>query len=148
VTYSDADVVRYINQYLVPYRASMGERADGLLFRASHVIWTPSVGLADHRGTVHYVGVGFAPPAEFLSTLRIGRARCLMAWMRYAEAAAELEAAVAAGDAMTPEALFWLATAQYFGQRDTARMYATWETLVTRYPDSPWAKRTYPAQAE
>jgi hypothetical protein len=141
-------VARYISDHLVPYQATMGERAAGPLFRANHVIWTPSVGLADHRGNVHYVGVGFAPPAEFLSTLRIGRARCLMAWMRYAEAVAELEAAAAARDAMTPEALFWLATAQYFGQRDTARMYATWETLVARYPDSPWAKRTYPAPVE
>jgi hypothetical protein len=138
-------VAQYINDHLVAYRASMGDRTSGPLFRANHIIWTPSAGLADHKGNVHYVTVGFTPPSEFLSTLRIGRARCLMAWMRYTEAAQELEQAAAVPNTMTAEALFWLATAYYFEKRDTTRMYETWAALVARYPDSPWAKHTYPA---
>jgi hypothetical protein len=144
VSYSDDVLARYIGDHLVPYRAQMGDRTAGPLFRSSHVIWTPSTGLADHKGNVHYVAAGFMPPAELLSTLRIGRARCLLAWMRYGRAIAELEQAVAASDAMAPEALFWLAAAYFFGDRDTVRMYATWRDLVARYPDSPWARHTYP----
>ena len=67
-----------------------------------------------------------------------------MAWMRYAEAAGELEKAVAGGGSMVPEALFWLATAYYFDERDTGRMYDTWDKLVSLYPESPWARHTYP----
>jgi len=145
VTYSDEDVASYINNNLVPYIASMGTREAGPLFRANHVIWTPSAGVADHKGQIHYISVGFLPPSDFLSALRIGRARALMAWMRYDEAVHELEQAAAVSNTMTPEVLFWLAAATYFAQRDTTRMYATWETLVARYPDSPWAQRTYPA---
>lgn len=143
MTYSDEDIARYIHTHLVPYIASMGDRETRPFFRAHHVIWTPSAGLADHKGALHYLAVGFTPPAEFLSTLRIGRARCLMAWLRYAEAIDELEQAAASGTVMAPEALFWLAAAYYFAQRDTTRMYATWAELIARYPDSPWARHTY-----
>ncbi len=144
MTYSDEGIAHYINTNFVPYRATMGEREAGPLFRANHVIWTPGAGLADHKGAIHYLSAGFLPPSDFLSTLRIGRARCLMAWMRYAEAIAELEQAAAIDNAMTPEALFWLAAAYFFAQRDTTRMYETWAKLATAYPESPWARHTYP----
>ena len=147
MTYSHEDIAHYIHTNLVPYIATMGARDTGTLFRANHVIWTPSAGLADHKGSMHHLAVGFSPPSEFLSTLRIGRARCLMAWLRYAEAIAELEQAAAIRNAMAPEALFWLATAYYFAQRDTTRMYQTWEKLVADYPESPWARHTYPPTA-
>jgi hypothetical protein len=144
VTYPDAAVAQYIGDHLVPYRATMGERAAGPLFRASHVIWTPSAGLADHKGNVQYLVPGFLPPSEFRSALRIGRARCLMAWTRHAAAVQELEQAAAVENAMTAEALFWLSTACFFADRNTTRMYALWEELAARYPDSPWARHTYP----
>jgi tetratricopeptide (TPR) repeat protein len=148
VTYSNESVAAYINDNLVPYLASMGERDAWPIFRVNHVIWTPSVGLADRKGSIHYLSVGFSPPPDFLSALRIGRARCLMAWTRYAEAAGELEQAAAAGNSMVPEALFWLATAYYFEARDTTRMYETWDKLTSLYPQSPWAQHTYPPPAQ
>ena len=79
MTYPDAAVAQYIAAHLVPYQAHMGARTAGPLFRASRVIWTPSAGLADQKGTVHYLVTGFTPPAEFLASLRIGRARCCTA---------------------------------------------------------------------
>ena len=145
MTYPSPLVVQYISRYLVPYQASMGDPATWPYFRANHIIWTPSAGLADHRGSIHHLAVGFAPPSDFLATLQIGRARCLLAWMRYADAARELEPVAAGDTALAAEALFWLAAAYYFEKRDTTRMYATWEQLVARYPDSPWAGHTYPA---
>ncbi len=145
MTYSDAAVAGYIGEHLVSYQATMGDRAAGPLFRANHVIWTPSAGLADHKGNVHYLVPGFLPPSEFLSALRIGRARCLMAWTRHAAAVQELEQAAAVANAMTAEALFWLSTACFFADHDTTRMYAIWQDLAARYPDSSWARHTYPA---
>ena len=144
MTYPQPEVSRYIADHFIPYKADMADRQAWPLFRANHVIWTPSVGFADRNGSMHHVGVGFAPPSEFLSTLRIGRARCLMAWIKYAEAAAILEEAASADNAMAPEALFWLSTAYFFERRDSTRMYQVWQELVRRYPDSPWAAHTYP----
>lgn len=144
MTYPDPQVSRYVADYFVPYKADMGDRNSWPIFRANHVIWTPSIGFADRNGSMHYVGVGFLPPSEFLSTLKIGRARCLMAWIKYAEAAALLEEAASIDNAMTPEALFWLSTAYFFERRDSTRMHQVWEELVRRYPDTSWARRTYP----
>lgn len=144
MTYPDPHVSQYVADHFIPYKADMADRNAWPLFRANHVIWTPSVGLADRNGSMHHVGVGFSPPSDFLSTLKIGRARCLMAWTRYAEAAAILQEAASVDNAFAPEALFWLSTAYFFERRDSTRMYEVWEELVRRYPDSPWAGHTYP----
>jgi hypothetical protein len=145
VTYPDPSVAEYISNHFVPYEASMADRENWSLFRTNHVIWTPSVGFADHNGSMHYLSPGFLPPSDFLSALKIGRARCLIAWTRSAEAARELESVASIDNSMTPEALFWLSTAYFFERRDNTRMYETWDKLVSLYPDSPWAHRTYPA---
>ncbi len=144
VTYPDAQVIEYIASNFVPLELSMGQRESWPHFRANHIIWTPSIGFADRNGSMHYQSPGYLPPSEFLSALKIGRARCLMAWTRSAEAARELETAAAVENAMTPEVLFWMATAYFLERRDTLRMYEIWDRLNTTYPDSPWTKRTYP----
>ena len=148
MTYSDQQVISYIEANFIPFEWSMGERDTWRHFRANHVIWTPSVGVADHHGSIHYQSTGYSPPNDFISALRIGRARCLLAWTRAPEAIRELEAAAGAKNSMTPEALFWLAAAYFFERRDTTRMYQVWEQLATQYPDSPWANHTYPRPAE
>ena len=124
----------------------MADKENWTLFRTNHVIWTPGIGLADRNGSLHYQSVGFLPPSDFLSALKIGRGRCLMAWTRPAEAQKELESAAASDNSMTPEALFWLAVACFLERRDSTRMYETWQKLVELYPDSPWAHRTYPKE--
>ncbi len=148
VTYPDAAVSEYLAAYFVSLEASMEKRESWPLFRANHIIWTPSVGFADRNGSMHYHSPGFLPPSEFLSALKIGRARCLMAWTRSAEAARELESAGAVENALSAEALFWLGTAYFLERRDSSRMYEVWEQLEARYPNSPWAKHTYPRSDE
>jgi hypothetical protein len=144
VTYPEQAVAAYISSYLIPFEASMGDQRNWALFRANHVIWTPSVGVADRNGSIHYLSPGFLPPSDFLSALKIGRGRCLVAWTRSAEAIKELESAAGTENSMTPEALFWLSTAYFLERRDTTRMYEIWQKLVERYPESTWTHRTYP----
>jgi len=148
VTYPDAAVQEYIATHFICYFASMGRRDDWPLFRANHIIWTPSTGFADRNGAMHYHSPGYLPPDDYLTALKIGRARCLMAWTRAAEAARDLESVVASDNSMTPEALFWLGAAYFLSRRDTTRMYEVWERLSAQYPDSPWAHRTYPPPEE
>ena len=100
----------------------MERRESWPLFRANHIIWTPSVGFADRNGAMHYSSPSFMPPSEFLSVLRIGRARCLMAWTRSAEAIKDLEQAASVENAMTPELLFWLSVAYFLEKRDNTRI--------------------------
>src|SRR5947209_16836494 len=119
----------------VLFQAGMERKECWPLFRANHIIWTPSVGFADRNGSVHYTSPGYLPPSEFLSVLKIGRARCLMAWTRSADAARELEAAATEENAKTAEVLWWLSVAFFLERRDNARMYEVWEQLKQRYPD-------------
>ena len=143
VMYSEPDVTNYITTHFVAYNASMADRASWPLFRQNHVIWTPSVGFSDRNGSMHHLSVGFLPASDFLTTLMIGRARCLMAWTKNAEAAHVLEEAIEVDNSVTPEALFWLSITYFLERRDNTRMFEVWDTLIERYPDSPWARRTY-----
>lgn len=97
----------------------------------------------DRNGALHYHSPGFLPPPEFLSVLKIGRARCLMAWTRSAEAVEELASAAEVTNTFTPETLYWLGIARFLQRRDTAGMWEAWDRLVELHPDSPWAKRVY-----
>jgi hypothetical protein len=144
VTYPDANVSAYLAENLVPARVLLNNRDDWPMFREHRMIWTPSFGFLDRNGVMHHSAAGYLPPREFLSLMRIGKARCLMAWTRSREAAAHLEQAADAGDTMAAEALWWLGVARFLERRDTAGMWEAWNRLTAQYPDSPWALRVYP----
>ena len=81
--------------------------------------------------------------------LRIGLGRALTAWMRYDEAATYLE--VVASDqasGLAPEALYWLGVAWYLKERRRAPMMQAWNKLRELYPQSVWAARVPPNQAD
>lgn len=143
VTYPDASVAEYVSAHFVPLKLMLGEREHWPRFRAHNVIWTPTVGFMDRNGAMHYSSPGYLPPGEFGAVLRIGRARCLMAWTRSGEAAAELERAAGLENSFSAEALYWLGVARFLERRDSSRMWEPWDLLTSRYPESPWAKRVY-----
>lgn len=144
MTYPDAEISAYIAANFVALKLMLDNREHWPIFRANHIIWTPTVGFMDRNGNLHYDSPAFLPPDEFLTVLRIGRARCLMAWTRSAEAAGELETAASVENAVTPEALYWLGVAHFLTRRDSASMWEPWDKLVLHYPESVWAKRVYP----
>jgi hypothetical protein len=122
----------------------LNNREDWPFFRAHNILWTPTIAFLDRNGARHYQSAAFLPPDDFLAMLRIGKAQCLMPWTRSREAAIELEAAAASGSVFAPEALYWLGVAHYLERRDTSGMWAAWDRLTERFPDSPWAHRVYP----
>ena len=42
---------------------------------------------------------------------------------------------------LTPEAIYWRGIAAYLKTRDNAAMYAIWQEILDRFPDSIWARR-------
>lgn len=146
MTYSDPAVSQYIREKFVPIRPILERRADWPLFRSHHIIWTPTIGFMDRNGSMHYHSVGYLPPEEFLSVLRIGRARCLIAWTRNAEAISELEVAAAARNTYSAEALYWLGISHFLSRRSTTGMWDAWDHLSKLYPDSTWARKIYPRE--
>jgi hypothetical protein len=146
VTYPHPAVAAYISANFIPLKVMLNRREDWPFFRAYNILWTPIIAFMDRNAALHYRSPGFLPPADFLSMLRIGRARCLMPWTRFREAADELEAVADAGEPFAPEALYWLGVARYLERRETIGMWLAWDRLTAEYPDSPWAHRIYPRE--
>ncbi|HUP27822.1 MAG TPA: hypothetical protein VM409_05255 [Chloroflexia bacterium] len=147
VTYPDPQVSDYIERHFVAVKAMLDLRASAPLFRSHGIIWTPTAGFSDRNGVLHYQSVGYLPPNEFIATLKIGRARCLMAWTRSAEAAAELAEAADMETSFCAESIYWLGIARFLQRRDTAGMWEAWDRLVALYPESSWANKIYDREA-
>jgi hypothetical protein len=149
VTYPQPSVASFITEHFIAVRLLLNRSHDQPHFRTHRVIWTPSIVIADRRGTQHYQSPGYLPPELFLSMLRIGLGRALTAWMRYDEAAAHFEAAaIDQGSALAPEALYWLGVAWYLKDRRRAPMMRAWNQLRAQYPQSVWAARVPPNQED
>lgn len=142
MTYPSPTVQHLIADELVPVRLYLNDRTQRGHFRSYQVIWTPTIVIADWRGTAHYHSPAFLPPDDFMSMLHLGLARAEMAWSRYPAAIARLEATAAAGaESMAPEALFWLGIARFLKTRRQGAMAEAWAELRARFPTSPWAAR-------
>jgi hypothetical protein len=149
VTYPQPSVQEFIIKQFVPVRLVLNRSQDQEHFRTHRVIWTPTIVIMDRRGVGHYQSPGFLPPELFLAMLRIGLARALIAWMRYDDAAAHLDGVTQeAGSPLAPEALFWLGVTRYLQARRRAPMMEAWARLRAEHPDSVWAARIPPNQAD
>ena len=141
MTYPDPDVRAAIDARFVPLRLDLYR--DRAVVRPLNVIWTPTLLLADRRGTVHYRSVNFLPPADFLDLLDVGEANTRLRWAEYDHAIALLAAVTERNPngPLAPEALYWRGIATYLKTRSNDQMYAVWDEIRDRFPDSIWARR-------
>lgn len=141
MTYPDPAVRAAVNARFVPLRLDLFH--DRAVVRPLNVFWTPTLLVADRRGSVHYRSINFLPPADFLDMLDIGEANARLRWAEY-DRAMDLLAAVPArhpAGPLAPEAIYWRGIAAYLKTHDNAPMYAIWREIQERYPDSIWARR-------
>ena len=117
--------------------------ADRAVVRPLNVIWTPTLLVADRRGTVHYRSINYLPPADFLDVLDIGEANARLRWAEYDRAIALLAGVpIRHPDGpLAPEAIYWQGIAAYLKTRDNDAMYAVWQAILDHYPASIWARR-------
>jgi len=130
-----------VTERFVPLRLDLfGDRA---VVRPLNVIWTPTLLFADRRGVVHYRSLNYLPPADFLDLLDIAEASVRLRWGEYDRAIALLAAVTERNpDApFAPEALYRRGIAVYLKSRSNDEMYAVWQQLLDRFPDSIWARR-------
>jgi hypothetical protein len=145
-TFPDPAVQRFLAEHLVPVQLLLERTSDQPHYRHQRVIWTPTLVFLDRRGVSHYQAPGYLPPREFLTLLRIGLARSLLAWARYGEAARHLEAAAEKAGPLTAEALYWLGMAYYLPARRPQELMRAWGRLREEYPGSVWTLRVPPGQ--
>ena len=64
MTFPDPAVAGYISSHFVPFKAMLDNRPHWPLFRANHIIWTPTAGFMDRNGSMHYHSPAFLPPCR------------------------------------------------------------------------------------
>jgi hypothetical protein len=141
VTYPDARVQAAIAQRFVPLRLDLFK--DRAVVRPLNVIWTPTLLIADRRGTVHYRNVNFLPPDDFLDMLDIGEASSRLRWAEYDQAIDLLTAVTdrQPDGVFAAEAIYWRGIATYLKTQDNEEMYRVWQEILDRFPESVWARR-------
>jgi hypothetical protein len=141
VTYPDPAVSAAVRERFVPVRLDLFR--DRGVVRPLNVIWTPTLLVADRRGTVHYRSLNFLPPADFLDMLDIGEACARLRWGEY-DRAISLLASVTGRNPdgpLAPEAIYRRGMATYLKTPSNAELYAVWREIQERFPDSIWARR-------
>ena len=111
--------------------------------RPLNAIWTPTVLFCDRHLTVHYRSLNFLPPSHFLTMLDIGEAEVGLRWSRN-DQAIELLTRAYENDPDGPfaaEALYRRGIATYLKTHSNPQMYAIWDVLRERFPESVWAQR-------
>lgn len=111
--------------------------------RPLNVIWTPTILFADRRWTVHHQSINFLPPHHFLTLLDIGEAEVALRWSR-PQQAIDLLAAAYERDPDGPfaaETLYRRGIATYLLSHSNPEMYAIWNILRERFPQSEWTAR-------
>jgi hypothetical protein len=141
VTYPDRTVRSAIEDRFVPLNLNLFQDREAV--RSLNVIWTPTLLIADRRGSVHYRSLNFLPPAEFLDMLDIGEAWTRLRWGEY-DRADDLLAGVRerhSDGALTAEAIYRRGIVTYLKTHSNAAMYEIWQELRDRFPTSIWTLR-------
>ena len=142
VTFSDPTVAQAIAARFVPLKLDLFQ--DREFTRQHQVFWTPTILVADRGGRVRYTSPNFLPPGEFLDLLDIAEAMVLMRWRAYEESLALLAGLEyrSPNSVLLPEAIYWRGIAAYFRDgRSSTSANAEWAELLSRFPDTIWAKR-------
>lgn len=142
MTYPDPDVQNALTERFILLKLDLFNSPRDVM-RPLNVIWTPTLLFADRRGSVHYRNVNFLPPREFLTVLDIGQAHVDLRWTRSDAAIERLHSAYERDPdgKLADEVLYWWGISVYLKTHSNDEMYAVWDQLRERFPDSIWTAR-------
>ena len=142
VTYPNAEVDRYLNQYFVPVQFNVIEHPEA--FTQFHSAWTPTIIVQDASGVEHRRSQGYLDPLRLLGELSLARLKDALDRQDFEAAKQRLDDAIkyTRGDAARePEAMYWSAVIAYKTSKDSTGLISGWEKLLNTFPESEWAKR-------
>ncbi len=141
--YSDEKFQRYIEEEFIPLKSQCFWDKRTELMKQFDIVWTPTLLIHDSEGKEHYRIVGYVPTDDLLAHLKFGKGKLFFNRHRYAEAIAQFKSVIEqhpdAG--VAPEAVFFLGVAEYFKTHDAKALRRVYETLISKYPQSEWARR-------
>jgi TolA-binding protein len=131
-----------ISKDFIPVKNHIKENPEG--FERFGAQWTPTVIIADSRGTERYRFEGFLPPDEFLPQVEFGLAKAAFAAGDFARAESLFRGIVEQhpNADIAPEALYWAGVSKYKASGDAAALGETATAFKSRYADTVWAKKS------
>lgn len=141
MTYSDQEVIRYIEQNFVPWRVEVLEQKD--LVERFRMEWTPCVVTLDSQVEEHHRFVGFLSVQEFMAQLSLGRARIAFHDKDFSQAADLFDGVVKnfPYTSAAPEAIWYRGVSRYQASGDPAGLKATRVELEENHPHSIWGEK-------
>lgn len=141
VTYQNDSVHTILTENFVPVKLEAKEHPDTA--RKHKIAWTPTAVLLNNDGEEHYRIEGFTPPDEFAPLVYYGLAKTNIGLKNFDKARNLLKTIIEKQprSSIAPESLYWLGIAEYRATLDNKNLIPVWEQLLTKYPDSIWAKK-------
>jgi hypothetical protein len=144
--YSNAKVQTYLQEAFIPVKSQCFWDKRTEVMKQFGIAWTPTLVVLDTKGREHHRVVGFVPDDDFLAHLTLGKGKVHFDLFRFAEAIQEFSTLIEqhpkAG--AVPEAVFFLGVAEYWKTHDPKGLRRAHDTLVTKFPQSEWARRAGP----
>ncbi len=125
----------------MPVKNHVKENPEG--FQRFGAQWTPTVIIADPKGTERYRFEGFLPVDEFLPQVEFGLAKEQFAAGDFTRAEALFRKIVheQPNSDVAPEALYWAGVSKYKGSGDAKALGQTAAAFESQYQGSVWAKK-------
>jgi tetratricopeptide (TPR) repeat protein len=143
VTYPNADVVKFIQDHVVPLRLPFDAKPEADQF---NVKWTPTLIVLDAEGGEHHRTTGFLTPEELLPMILLGIGKTHFEREEFAEAIATLDRLLEdyPKSDSAPEGIYYRAVSQYKSTHNPQPLKEAYEKLHAEYASSEWAKRAAP----
>jgi hypothetical protein len=139
--YPDERVAEFIRENFIPVKIHVKENPAG--FERFGAQWTPTIIVADPRGTERYRFEGYLPADEFIAHLELGLAKIAFTNNDFGKAEHLNRDIVQRfpNSGAAPEALYWAGVSKYKGSHDAAALKDTAQAFRSQYSDSQWAKK-------
>ena len=130
----------FIRENFVPARAHIKEQPQ--TFDRFNAQWTPTIVVADEKGTERHRIEGFLPAEDFLAQLQLGLAHATRLGGNFAEAEKRYRELAGGSDDVAAESLYWAGVSKYKATNDAAALGDTAAEFTKRFTDSAWAKKS------
>jgi tetratricopeptide (TPR) repeat protein len=143
VTYPKEDVVRFVNNYLIPLRINV---QNGSVPEGYHYFWTPTVAILNPTGKEVQRSIGYLGPDEFIARMQLGIGKVRLDTKEYDTAMIPLKSLMESFPKSNsiPEAIYFSGVAAYKKSNDPNKLKEAYERLLKEYPDDVWTERAYP----
>jgi len=137
--YPDPRVASFIADHFIPARAHVKENQAA--FERFNAQWTPTILIADAKGTERHRIEGFLPADDFLAQLCIGLAHASRLSGNFADAETRYRELADGSDDVAAESLYWAGVSRYKATGDASALGETAQAFKQRFQDSAWAKK-------